>query len=408
MTIRIKFCVFFSVATLETSLLKTAGVTRAVKLTPKARKLYDVAKNLKKIARRLDFQNTSNKERLSEALHFAESPKFLQGKLPEKALNFINCQLRMLQKNARGRRFTFEDKVFALSLLKHGPKAYKSLRTTFALPSRKTLMNIVNKIHFTVGIVPKVMEVLKISAEKLEFLDKHCLLMFDEMSIEPGLMYDRRWDNIVGFEDIDGEKKLKFADHALVFMLRGLRRKWKQPVSFHFSQGGINSYQLKVLIKNTILALQEIGFIIVGTVCDQHPANVNAIKKLKEESPKQSSSDIDLFQIGYTEIVAIYDPPHLLKGIRNNLIAHNIKYTMDNVQKKANWDDIIELYKLDEGDFNTRMCYKLTDAHIYKDKLKKMKVKHAAQVFSHRVSSTMQWTVKYGNFFCLTLFFIFL
>lgn len=43
------------------------------------------------------------------------------------------------------------------------------------------------------------------------------------------------------------------------------------------------------------------------------------------------------------------------------------------------------------------MCYKLTDSHIYPEKLKKMKVKNAAQVFSHRVSTTMAWTVKHGN-----------
>ncbi|KAJ8915390.1 hypothetical protein NQ315_008277 [Exocentrus adspersus] len=78
------------------------------------------------------------------------------------------------------------------------------------------------------------------------------------------------------------------------------------------------------------------------------------------------------------------------------MIVNDVKFAMDDVQQKASWQDIIDLYKLDEGDFDTLMCYKLTDSHIYKEKLKKMKVKHAAQVFSHRVSSTMQWTAKHG------------
>jgi len=35
-----------------------------------------------------------------------------------------------------GRRYSFKDKVLALSLLKRGPKSYKSLHSLFPLPSR--------------------------------------------------------------------------------------------------------------------------------------------------------------------------------------------------------------------------------------------------------------------------------
>lgn len=169
-------------------------------------------------------------------------------------------------------------------LLKQSPKAYKVLRGTFALPSRKTLMNLLNKIKFTTGIVPKVMKT-------------------QAFCTEPSLVYDKKWDNIVGFQDMNGSRSLRFADHALVFMLQGLRKKRKQPISFYFSQGGMNSHQLKDLIKSTIVALQEISFIIACTVCTcynkafnciyvcYYSANVNAIKKLKEETAKGSSSD---------------------------------------------------------------------------------------------------------------------
>lgn len=75
-----------------------------------------------------------------------------------------------------------------------------------------------------------------------------------------------------------------------------------------------------------------------------------------------------------------------------------MNFKINNETKMANWDHIVKLYELDVGDFNTRMCFTLTDSHVYKEKLKKMKVKYAAQVFSHRVSSTMRWTVKHGKF----------
>ncbi|KAJ8915391.1 hypothetical protein NQ315_008278 [Exocentrus adspersus] len=134
--------------------------------------------------------------------------------------------------------------------------------------------------------------------------NRHCVLMFDEISLDPSLTYDMKSDSVSGFEDIDGKKQLKFADHALVFMLRGLRKKWKRPISFHFTQGGINADKLKVLIKETIIALQDIGFVISCIVCDQYSANINAIKRLGQESTKQSATDIDLFEIGGQEIVA--------------------------------------------------------------------------------------------------------
>lgn len=189
-------------------------------------------------------------------------------------------------------------------------------------------------------------------------------------------------------------------------MIQSLRKKYKQPISFHFSQGGMNSIELKNVLKATIKALQDIGFIIVCTVCDQYSANVNAIRIIKEESQRMSASDIDLFWIGGQEIVGIYDPPHLLKGIRNNLLLNNLKYKINNVCKEANWDHIVKLYELDVGDCNTKMCYRLTDSHVYKEKLKKMKVKNAAQVFSHRVSSTMKWTEIKGKFISSMVIFL--
>lgn len=40
-------------------------------------------------------------------------------------------------------------------------------------------------------------------------------------------------------------------------------------------------------------------------------------------------------------IIHIFDPPHLLKGIRNNLLKKNLMFTMDGVQYEAKWIYII-------------------------------------------------------------------
>jgi len=54
----------------------------------------------------------------------------------------------MQPQNPRGRRFTVDDKVFALSLYKQSGKAYLTLSKVFALPSRKSITDLLKKGTF--------------------------------------------------------------------------------------------------------------------------------------------------------------------------------------------------------------------------------------------------------------------
>jgi hypothetical protein len=68
--------------------------------------------------------------------------------------------------------------------------------------------------------------------------DLFCCLMFDEMSIRENLRFNQKFDCIEGFEDLGRQRwTCNIANHALVFMVRGLRRKWKQSVAYYFSRG---------------------------------------------------------------------------------------------------------------------------------------------------------------------------
>lgn len=89
------------------------------------------------------------------------------------------------------------------------------------------------------------------------------------------------------------------------------------------------------------------------------------------------------------KLIHFYDPPHLLKGVRNNLLNKNVVFTLDGNEMEARWGDIIELHELDTNIQDVRMLPRLTSEHIIPSKIKKMKVKYAVQVFSERVSSVM-------------------
>jgi len=337
--------------------------------------------------------------------------QYLQ-KLNKITTTFIESQIRTQSKKARGRRFTFDDKVFALSVFKQSGKAYRLLQKVFALPSKKSLMNLLQKIPFHMGIDKKIFDHLKITVGKIKNpLDKYCTILFDEISLSPGLQYIPHQDTVLGFEDL-GCKRIKpiFADKAMTFMVRGVRKKFKQPVAFMFTNSTIKTPELVVSIKEVVEAVQSTGLKIVALVCDQASTNVAAINKLRAETKTKYSrlgqeNRLFGFEINNQEIIPLFDPPHMLKCLRNNLLTKNLKFICkDKVQRVAKWSHITQFYELDKSEsvIGDRMNPKLSDAHIYEDKMKKMKVSHAAQVFSQRVGSIMKglasWPGKIKNY----------
>lgn len=265
-------------------------------------------------------------------------------------------------------------------------------------------MQILNKVPFDVGLNDCIFDSLHLSVAKMESEDRSCTLLFDEMSVEPALSYNQKHDRIDGFHNTGNDRKNVFADHAMVFMARGIRRKWKQPIAYYFVNNGMDARTLASKIKEIIRRLREIGLRVIATVSDQASSNTAAINLLMQETNREcfqeNKENRSLgFCIDGEEVIVLYDPPHLLKCVRNNLLSSNAKFIWNKREQTASWNHVIELYELDVGDHDTRMLNKLTDAHIYPEKMKKMKVKVAAQVFSHRVSSIMRMLAKHGNLF---------
>lgn len=95
------------------------------------------------------------------------------------------------------------------------------------------------------------------------------------------------------------------------------------------------------------------------------------------------------------KIIILYDPPHLLKGIRNNFLEKDIEIDIKknglNDKGIASWNIIETAYKLDiNSNLLNRQLKKLTEQHVVKNKIKKMRVKLAAQIFSATLSAFIQ------------------
>lgn len=206
---------------------------RTQQLTPKAKTLY---KKLFKLKDTL-IENKSVKKQI---LHIHKNPHLLSDlkNVNEPTMQFILSQLKNQKLKPRGRRFSIDDKIFALALYKQSGKAYRFLSRIFCLPSRSTLIALLNHIPFGCGINKHVFHHLKTRVAKLKEIDKYCSLIFDEISLEPGVQYNKQLDCIEGIVDYGTDhREIKFADHALVFMIRGLFKKWKQPICFFFCEG---------------------------------------------------------------------------------------------------------------------------------------------------------------------------
>lgn len=129
-----------------------------------------------------------------------------------------------------------------------------------------------------------------------------------------------------------------------------------------------------------------------------------------------------LIELFNQSIIPIFDVPHLLKGIRNNLLTKDLEivfkitdekridkklepYLLDkklllNCQKESNeenndnrliasWETIEKVYDIDRKavDQIRRAVPKLTEQHVRKNKIQKMRVFPAAQVLSRSLAS---------------------
>jgi hypothetical protein len=118
-----------------------------------------------------------NATRASKDEHFQQ----IMDKVNPMTYKFIIQQVKNQKLVPRARRFTLEEKIFALTLYKASGKGYKLLSKIFALPSVRTLTNLLNNLPFTPGINKQLFNSLGETVKRLSNKDKHSILLFDEI-----------------------------------------------------------------------------------------------------------------------------------------------------------------------------------------------------------------------------------
>lgn len=77
---------------------------------------------MRKWSRTLHSNNQSLRARLKKFERYSKNLEQIQSKVIKTTFSFIKLQVEQQSKKSRGRRFSMEDKIFALSVMKQAPK----------------------------------------------------------------------------------------------------------------------------------------------------------------------------------------------------------------------------------------------------------------------------------------------
>lgn len=127
------------------------------------------------------------------------------------------------------------------------------------------------------------------------------------------------------------------------------------------------------------------------SVCDTCSTNASTVNELVHPNKQQVKQTGELLQykVNGRVVTHVYDPPHLIKVVRNNFETKNLAHFVTNRWKPgyneyddcrlqiASWNDIDFFFNMDLQ----RKAPKLTNEHLHPTKMK-MKVSVATQLFS--------------------------
>lgn len=308
-----------------------------------------------------------------------EEKNFYQNfkRLNKSVLSFFEMQVNHLKL----KKWTDQEKKFAISLFYKSPKAYGYLRDEqeFILPCVSLIRRWVNELDLKPGKSDNLLELLKSKSQSMSIKERECVLIWDEMSIKSWLEYNSKKDIIEGYTDL-GEhgRSSTIGNHVLVFMIRGRQSNWRQPISYYVSHNSVSGNDLHKIILDMLDYVEQSGFLVKTMVCDLGSPNQSAIKKLN------ISVETPFIERYNRKIFFNYDPPHLMKCLRNTFKNRELK--IDN--KNVAWGAIVELYDK-EKDKPCKSAPKLSYRHINPNCFDLMNVSLATQIFSHTVSAAL-------------------
>lgn len=290
---------------------------------------------------------------------------------------FLNELVANSKKPARGVRYSNATKNIAIGLFYCSPNGYRELRKLLRLPAPSMIKKWLQRLAITEGFNESVLSLLTNQAKLFTRRQKVVIISVDEITLKAWLQFNGKADSISGYptrldgEQVDVDER---ASSALVVQIRCLETGHKQSIAYFFSSHGFKADQLKKIVEQSIKRISETGLIPKALVLDQNSTNRSLYSKLgvSEESP--------FFEHAEQKVYCLYDPPHLIKSTRNNLMHHGAVYC----GKLARWEHLRMLY-FEDVERLPRAVPKLKQGHVFMPAFGEMRVPVAVQTLSTTV-----------------------
>lgn len=121
---------------------------------------------------------------------------------------------------------------------------------------------------------------------------------------------------------------MEAAKYALVLMIKGINRNWKQPIAYYLVSNSCSGIDLNLIIFSTIRRLRSIKLNGKSFITDQ---GSNFVKFFNSN---HVTPEKPFFELDGQKVIYIFDPPHLLKSTRNVFFKHMIEINDKVVDKK--------------------------------------------------------------------------
>jgi hypothetical protein len=94
------------------------------------------------------------------------------------------------------------------------------------------MKHLLTQIKIVPGINPLLFKKMKFTLQGEDLSNRLCSLIFDEMSITPHISYNAHKDAFEGFAN---NRDNLFTNHVLLFMVKGIKKNFKQPIAYYYT-----------------------------------------------------------------------------------------------------------------------------------------------------------------------------
>ena len=162
-----------------------------------------------------------------------------------------------------------------------GRNGYEFLRKEilYSLPSYRTLCNRVETLRMAPGLQEDILDLLEIKTKGMSDRERDCVLILDEVQVKRKIEYDTALKCLTGYVSQELRREVdEEASHALVFMIKGLCKPYKQCVAWYLTGNGTSEDKLWSLTKQTLEVLHKRSMRVRVITSDMGPSNVGMWK----------------------------------------------------------------------------------------------------------------------------------